>query len=55
MFGNLEVSKRKIIKEIEVLDNQGDNSELEASSKLKRMELVSLLKVINNKIVSLLC
>ena len=55
VFGNLEVSKNNILKQIEVLDNQDNNSEQEESTKMKSMELMSQLKEIENKIDSLLC
>ena len=42
------------MKDIEALDNQDDNSELEGSSRLKRMDLVTQLWMTSNKIDSLL-
>ena len=54
VFGHLDTTKRNISKEIEDLDNQNDNSKLKGSARLKRMDLDSQLKVINNKIDSLL-
>jgi len=42
-FGYLDTSKKMILKEIEELDVQDDNSNLEGNAKLKRMELISQL------------
>jgi len=53
VFGHME-NKKKILKDIEVLDNQDADGELEGSDKMKRMELVSLLRVTNKKIESII-
>jgi len=52
---HLDTTKQNILKEIEVLDNQDDNSDLKDNSNLKRMDLVSQLRVLNNKMDYILC
>ena len=49
MFRLLDVTKMKVLKELEELDSKDDNSELDDSLRLKRMEVVNQLRVINKK------
>jgi len=42
--------QERILKEIEEVDNQDDNSSLSEDAKLKRMELISQLRMIDNKL-----
>ena len=53
VFGILDTNKKKILKDIEDLDNRDDCSELSGSEKLKRMELINQLRVVNKKQESL--
>lgn len=53
MFGYLDTNKRKILKQIEDLDIQDDHNKLEGSTRWKRMDLVSQLRVTKKKLDSL--
>jgi len=54
VFGCLDIKKKWILKDIEALDIQDDNNNLEEDDKLKRMELISQLRVTDKKLDSLL-
>lgn len=49
MFGHMDSNKKRIPKEIKVLDWQDANGDLVGSDRLKIMELVSQLRVTNKK------
>jgi len=53
VFGNLDTTKKKILKVIEKLDIQDASSDLSKGDKLKRMDLISQLRVTNKKLESL--
>ena len=55
MFGNLDITKRRILQELEVLDSQDCIGKLEETERLKRLELVSRLKENDKKLESLSC
>ena len=50
VFGYMDTSKKRIVEEI---DNQDDSNSLGEDDKLKRMELLSQLRVVDNKTESL--
>ena len=50
MFRLLDVTKMKVLKDLEELDSEDDNSELDDSLRLKRTEVVNQLRVINKNI-----
>jgi len=54
VFGLLETTKKEILKEIEALDIEDENSGLANNDKLKRLALVSNLRLTDYKIESLL-
>ena len=53
MFGCLQSKQKGILKEIEDLDMKDDNEDLEENDRLRRMELLSQLRMIDNKLDSL--
>ena len=53
VFGCLQTSQRQILKEIENLDTKDDNEDLEEHDRLKRMELLSQLRLVDSKMDSL--
>ena len=53
MFGCLQSKQKGILKEIEDLDVKDDNENLEENDRLRRMELLSQLRMIDNKLDSL--
>jgi len=53
VFEHLDTEKKRIMKEIEVLDIQDDVFDLEGHARLKRMDLTGQLRVINKKLKSL--
>jgi len=55
VFGNLDTTKRRILQELEVQDSQDCIGGLEETERLKRLELVSRLKVNDKKLESLSC
>lgn len=54
VFGHLETTKKEILKEIEALDIEDENSGLANNDKLKWLALVSNLRLTDYKIESLL-
>jgi len=50
VFGHLNTKKKRILKEIEVLNIQDDVSKLEDHRRLKRMHFIGQLRVINKKL-----
>jgi len=54
MFGHLDSNKKRILKDIKELDYQDVNGELVGSDRLKRMDLVSHLRVTNKNLKSLI-
>ena len=55
VFGNLDTTKRRILQDLEALDGQDCLGGLVENDRLKRLELVSLLKENDKKIESLNC
>lgn len=55
VFGLMKTSKKIIVREIEELDAKDGIRELEDILKLKKMEIVSQLRVVQKKTESLLC
>ena len=53
MFGCLDTNKKRILKEIEDLDIKDDNNLLDDNAKLRRLDLISQLKMIDKNIESL--
>jgi len=53
VFGNLEDEKRRILKEIELLDVKDGVSDLVEGEKLRRLELVGQQKLVEKKMESL--
>jgi len=53
VFGCLDTNNKRILKEIEKLDTQDDNCDLKGNARLKRMDLISQLRVLNKKLESL--
>ena len=53
VFGHLYTHKKRILEDIEILDNQDANGDLEANTRVKRMELDGQLSLTNKKIESL--
>ena len=54
VFGYLNSSKERILKEHEDLDCQGTNGDLEGIARSKRMELIGMLEMTDKKIDSLI-
>jgi len=52
-FGCLDSSKKNLLKDIEAFDIRDNYSDLDEEAQLKRMEVISQLKVTDNKIASL--
>jgi len=55
VFGNLHTAKRRILQELEELDNRDCTGGLEESERLNRMALTSRLVENNKKLESLMC
>ncbi|XP_068484992.1 uncharacterized protein [Phaseolus vulgaris] len=55
VFGNLHTTKRRILQELEDLDNRDCNGDLEESERLTRMELTSRLVENDKKLEYLIC
>ena len=53
VFGHLETSKSRILKDIVDLDNKDDDNMLEDMTRLERLNLMRQLRVIDNKLESL--
>jgi len=53
VFGNMDLNKRMILKEIEELDVKDNDIDLEENDKLRRLELISQLRVLDKKLESL--
>jgi len=53
VFGNIETTKKRILQEIEILDNQYCNKGLVVTERIKKAELVSCLKETDKKLESL--
>ena len=53
VFGCLQLNQKLILKEIEVLDVKDDNEELEENGRLRRMDLLSQFRMVDNKLESL--
>ena len=53
VFGCLQTNQKQILKDIEILDVKDDNDDLEESDRIGRMELLSQLRMIDNKLDSL--
>ena len=53
MFGCLHTNQKQILKDIEILDVKDDNDDLKESDWIRRMELLSQLRMIDNKLDSL--
>ena len=53
VFGCLQTNQKQILKDIEILDVKDDNDDLEESDRIRRMELLSQLRMIDNKLDSL--
>jgi len=53
VFGHLDIEKKRVLKEIEVLNNQDDGIEFGDQVRMKRLDLLGQLKVINKKCESL--
>jgi len=53
VFGCLDTNKKMILKEIEDLDIKDDKNLLDDTTKLRRLDLISQLKMTGNKIESL--
>jgi len=53
VFGCMDFSKKRIVKEIEAFDNQDDIISLGENEKLRRLELLSQLRLIDSKMESL--
>jgi len=55
VFGNINTSKKMILQDIEDIDCQDCNGTMTENARLKRCELLSRLKEIDNKLDSLTC
>ena len=53
MFGCMQTNQKRILKEVEDLDIKDDRDALEESGRLRRMELLSNLREVDNKLDSL--
>ncbi|XP_068504284.1 uncharacterized protein [Phaseolus vulgaris] len=53
VFGSMEENKKRIVKEIEHLDIKDANNDLEESDKLRRLELLSQLRMLDKNLESL--
>jgi len=50
VFGHLETTKSRILKDIEDLDNKDDDNMLEDMDRLERLDLMRQLRVIDSKL-----
>jgi len=53
VFGSMGTSKKRIVKEIEDIDNQDDTNSIGEEAMLRRMELISQLRFLDSKMESL--
>ena len=53
VFGCMDTSKKRFVKEIEVIDNLDDTTSICENAKLRRMVLISQLRLLDSKIESL--